>query len=43
MRNAVAHGYFQVDYAIVWQTIASDLPNLRAQAQAAWAEITSAH
>ena len=26
MRNAVAHGYFQVDLEIVWKTIERDLP-----------------
>jgi uncharacterized protein with HEPN domain len=31
MRNAVAHGYFKVDFDIVWQTIHSDLPRLHAQ------------
>lgn len=31
MRNAVAHGYFQVDFEIVWSTIFSDLPRLYAQ------------
>lgn len=31
MRNAVAHGYFKVDFAIVWNTIQSDLPALHAQ------------
>jgi len=35
MRNAVAHGYFKVDFQIVWQTIRSDLPTLRAQVQKA--------
>ena len=35
MRNAVAHGYFKVDFEIVWTTIDSDLPNLRAQIQGA--------
>jgi uncharacterized protein with HEPN domain len=29
MRNAVAHGYFKVDYDIVWNTIQSDLPDLK--------------
>lgn len=29
MRNALAHGYFNVDYALVWQTVEHDLPNLR--------------
>ena len=28
MRNAVAHGYFKVDFEIVWKTIHSDLPAL---------------
>lgn len=31
MRNALSHGYFTVDHAIVWQTIQQDLPGLRAQ------------
>lgn len=26
MRNAVAHGYFRVDFEIVWRTIQRDLP-----------------
>ncbi len=37
MRNAVAHGYFKVDFQIVWKTIHSDLPGLRSQIQAAQA------
>ncbi|QKJ21262.1 DUF86 domain-containing protein [Microbacterium hominis] len=28
MRNAVAHGYFSVDFGIVWATIRDDLPVL---------------
>lgn len=28
MRNAVAHGYFEVDLDIVWATITRDLPEL---------------
>jgi len=31
MRNALAHGYFQVDFEIVWTTIRSDLPELHTQ------------
>ncbi len=31
MRNALAHGYFTVDLAIVWQTIQNDLPPLLRQ------------
>lgn len=30
MRNALSHGYFQVDLAIVWQTVQRDLPGLLA-------------
>jgi uncharacterized protein with HEPN domain len=33
MRNAVAHGYFKVDYEIVWKTIHTDLPVLYGQVQ----------
>lgn len=29
MRNAIAHGYFKVDFDIVWKTIRRDLPDLR--------------
>ena len=31
MRNALAHGYFKVDLDIVWGTVTSDLPGLKAQ------------
>jgi len=34
MRNALAHGYFKVDFGIVWKTIENDLPDLRQQVQA---------
>lgn len=34
MRNALAHGYFTVDLAIVWRTIHEDLPALRKQLSA---------
>jgi uncharacterized protein with HEPN domain len=34
MRNALAHGYFKVDLAIVWQTLEKDLPELQAQTRA---------
>jgi uncharacterized protein with HEPN domain len=33
MRNAVAHGYFKVDYEIVWKTIHVDLPTMYVQVQ----------
>jgi uncharacterized protein with HEPN domain len=31
MRNAIAHGYFKVDFEIIWKTIYSELPGLYAQ------------
>jgi uncharacterized protein with HEPN domain len=31
MRNALAHGYFQVDLEILWKTLQNDLPALRRQ------------
>ena len=34
MRNVLAHGYFKVDLAIVWQTLETDLPELQAQTRA---------
>ncbi len=40
MRNAVAHGYFKVDFAIVWKTIHSDLPDFYAQVHKAQASIS---
>jgi len=36
MRNALAHGYFKVDLAIVWRTLENDLPELRAKTQEAF-------
>ncbi len=35
MRNAIAHGYFKVDFAIVWRTIQRDLPSLHTKVQQA--------
>jgi len=34
MRNALAHGYFQVDLGIVWETLSNDLQPLRQQIEA---------
>lgn len=28
MRNSLAHGYFKIDYEIVWKTVERDLPEL---------------
>ncbi len=35
MRNAISHGYYKVDLAVVWRTIVSDLHGLRAVVLAA--------
>lgn len=35
MRNTLAHGYFKVDFEIVWKTIHRDLPDLHTQIMAA--------
>lgn len=31
MRNALSHGYFEVDLKVVWRTIKDDLPGLERQ------------
>ena len=31
LRNQVAHGYFKVDFKLVWRTIFNDLPDLKIQ------------
>ncbi len=31
MRNALAHGYFKIDFEIVWRTIQLDLPEMELQ------------
>ncbi|MDR3392586.1 MAG: DUF86 domain-containing protein [Sulfuriferula sp.] len=31
MRNALAHGYFKIDFEIVWQTVQHELTDLHAQ------------
>ena len=33
MRNAVVHGYFQVDFEILWKTIQRDLPSLHTKVE----------
>lgn len=33
MRNRLIHGYFTVDYNIVWKTVSKDLPALKQQIQ----------
>ena len=33
MRNRIAHGYFDIDLDIVWQTVVSAIPTLNQQAE----------
>jgi uncharacterized protein with HEPN domain len=39
MRNALAHGYFKMDFEFVWKTIYSDFPGLHALIQDTQASI----
>lgn len=39
MRNRISHGYFSIDYEIVWKTIEQDLPQLEMQVQAIYKKI----
>jgi uncharacterized protein with HEPN domain len=43
MRNAVAHGYFKVDYEIVWKTIHRDLPALHVQVTVVHSTLSNNH
>ncbi len=42
MRNALAHGYFKVDFEILWKTIHRELPGLHAQIRDARAGLDEA-
>jgi uncharacterized protein with HEPN domain len=39
MRNRMAHGYFDIDLNIVWDTVQSSLPDLQTQLQNAAAQV----
>ena len=39
MRNRMAHGYFDIDLNIVWQTVQSSLPELAGHVEAALVKI----
>ena len=43
MRNAVAHGYFKVDFEIVWKTIQKDLPALEQEIQTILQQLANEH
>ncbi len=39
MRNRISHGYFSIDFEIIWKTIEQDLPVLEKQIQAIYKKI----
>ena len=39
MRNRIYHGYFSIDFEIIWKTIEQDLPALEKQIQAIYKKI----
>ena len=41
MRNAMAHGYFKVDFEVVWKTICNDLPDFYKLVKASTATLGS--
>lgn len=40
MRNALSHGYFKIDFDMVWKTIHGKLPDLHAQVTVARSVLT---
>ena len=41
MRNRISHGYFSIDFEIIWKTIEQDLPLLWDQIQAIYKKLDS--
>ncbi|MBP6918811.1 MAG: DUF86 domain-containing protein [Legionellaceae bacterium] len=39
MRNRISHGYFSIDFEIIWKTIEQDLPELKIQIQGIYQKI----
>ena len=39
MRNRISHGYFSIDFEIIWKTIEQDLPVLEEQIQAIYTKV----
>ncbi len=40
MRNRISHGYFSIDFEIIWKTIEQDLPTLEEQIQNIYKKVT---
>ncbi len=41
MRNRISHGYFSIDFEIIWKTIEQDLPTLEEQIQSIYKKIVT--
>ncbi|MDP3705437.1 MAG: DUF86 domain-containing protein [Legionellaceae bacterium] len=41
MRNRISHGYFSIDFEIIWKTIEQDLPTLEEQIQTIYKKIVT--
>jgi uncharacterized protein with HEPN domain len=41
MRNRISHGYFSIDFEIIWRTIEQDLPLLLTQIQTIYKKLKS--
>ena len=41
MRNRISHGYFSIDFEIIWKTIEQDLPTLEKQIQSIYKKIVT--
>ena len=39
MRNAIAHGYFELDFVVVYETAITSVPELRRQIESLYAKI----
>ncbi len=39
MRNRISHGYFSIDFEIIWKTIEQDLPVLEEKIQAIYKKV----
>lgn len=39
MRNRLSHGYFSIDFEVVWKTLEQDLPDLEKQIKALYSQL----
>jgi len=43
MRNAIAHGYFKIDYEVVWKTLERDIPEFEQSILVLLRELNDSH